>query len=48
MHVRRGYFAALGFVGFLVFALLFGSGQHSVSAQDAMASPTGDATWAIA
>jgi hypothetical protein len=42
MHVRRGYFAALGFVGFLVFALLFGSGQHSASAQDAMASPTGD------
>ena len=41
MHVRRGYFAALGFVGFLVLALLFGSGQHSASAQDATASPDG-------
>ena len=47
MHVRMGYFAALGFVGFLVFALLFGP-QHSASAQDATASPTGESTWATA
>jgi hypothetical protein len=43
MHVRRGYFAALGFVGFLVFALLLGFSQRSVLAQDAMATPSGAA-----
>jgi hypothetical protein len=42
MHVRRSYFTALAFIGFLVFTLL-GSGPRSVSAQDAMASPTGAA-----
>ncbi len=43
MHARWRYFAALGFVGFLVFALLLGFGQRSVSAQDAMATPAGAA-----
>jgi hypothetical protein len=43
MHVRRGYFAALGFVGFLVFALLLGAVPRSVSAQDPMATPAGAA-----
>ncbi|HEX2280602.1 MAG TPA: DUF4397 domain-containing protein, partial [Thermomicrobiales bacterium] len=43
MQVFRSYVAALGFVGFLVFALLLGFGQRSVSAQDAMATPAGAA-----
>ena len=43
MHVRRRYFAALGFVGFLVFALLLGGVPRSVLAQEAMATPTGAA-----
>jgi hypothetical protein len=35
MHVRRSSFAALGFVPFLVLALLLGAAQHSVVAQGA-------------
>jgi hypothetical protein len=43
MHARMGHVATLGFIGCLVFALLLGVGQHSVSAQGATASPAGTA-----
>ena len=42
MHAVRGHVAALGFVGFLVFALLLAV-QPGVAAQDATASPMGGA-----
>ena len=43
MQARMGHVAALGFIGCLVFALLFGVARHGVSAQGATASPTGAA-----
>jgi Domain of unknown function (DUF4397) len=43
MQTRRGYAAALGFIRFLVFALLLGAAQPGASAQDATASPAGAA-----
>jgi hypothetical protein len=42
MHAVRGHVTALGFVGFLVFALLLAV-QPGVAAQDATASPMGGA-----
>ena len=43
MQARMGHVATLGFIGCLVFALLLGVAQHSVSAQGATASPAGTA-----
>ena len=41
VNTRRGHAAALGLIGFLVFGLLLGAPQPSVSAQEATASPMG-------